>query len=55
MYTYASPLVRLEMLLALNCGFKYAEIASLALGEIHLRTPYPGVVRVARPDGWETG
>jgi hypothetical protein len=51
LYTYASPLVRLEMLLALNCGFKYAEIASLALGEIHLQTPYPGIVRVDRPEG----
>lgn len=51
LYTYASPLVRLEMLLALNCGFKYAEIASPALGEIHLQTPYPGIVRVDRPKG----
>ncbi len=47
----ASPLVRLEMLLALNCGFKYAEIASLALGEIRLNVPYPGIVRVGRPAG----
>lgn len=47
----ASPLVRLQMLLALNCGFKYAEIGSLLFDHIHLNTAYPGVVQVNRPEG----
>jgi integrase len=51
LWRYASPLVRLEILLALNCGFKYAEIASLRLNEIHLDTAYPGIVRHNRPEG----
>jgi hypothetical protein len=49
LWRHASPLVRLEMLLALNCGFKEAEIASLALSEIHLEKLYPGIVQVDRP------
>jgi hypothetical protein len=49
LWQYASPLVRLEMCLALNCGFKYAEIASLSLDEIHLGKDYPGIVRNDRP------
>jgi len=51
LWHYATPLVRLEMLLALNCGFKEAEIASLALSEIHLGKLYPGIVQVDRPRG----
>jgi hypothetical protein len=51
LWTEATPLVRLEMALALNAGFKYAEIASLAFREIHLGTAYPGIVRVDRPEG----
>jgi hypothetical protein len=51
LWTFASPLVRLQMALALNCGFKYAEIASLSLGEISLSSPYPGIVRNDRPEG----
>jgi hypothetical protein len=51
LWQFASPLVRLEMCLALNCGFTYAEIASLALNEIHLNMPYPGIARTDRPEG----
>ena len=51
LWTYASPLVRLQMALALNCGFKYAEIATLAIKEIHLKTEYPGIVRLGKPEG----
>jgi hypothetical protein len=51
LWRYASPLMRLEICLALNCGFKYAEIASLALNEVYLNSPYPGIVRTDRPEG----
>jgi site-specific recombinase XerD len=33
---YATPLERVFLLLALNCGFGVAEIASLLIGEVHL-------------------
>jgi hypothetical protein len=51
LWRHATPLVRLEMHLALNCGFKEAEIASLALSEIYLEKLYPGIVQVERPCG----
>ena len=51
LWGFASPLVRLEMLLGLNCGFKEAEIGSLAFKEIYLGQPYPGVARTNRPVG----
>ncbi len=34
---YGQPLDRLVLLLGLNCGFGVAEIASLLVGEVHLR------------------
>jgi integrase len=51
LWEHATPLVRLEMLLALNCGFKQAEISTLRLNEIFLDKPYPGIVRTDRPEG----
>jgi hypothetical protein len=51
LWRHATPLVRLEMLFSLNCGFKEAEIASLTLNEIHLEKLYPGIVQVDRPGG----
>jgi len=51
LWKLATPLVRLEMLLALNCGFKEAEIASLKRDEISLDKPYPGIVRNGKPSG----
>lgn len=35
--TYATPLERFLLLLGINCGFGRAEIASLLVGEVHLR------------------
>ena len=47
LYAYASPRVRLLLLLSLNCGFGRAELGSLQLSEVHLNQPhghYPGLV-----------
>lgn len=37
---YATPLERLLVLLGLNCAFGRAEIASLLVGEVYLRSPH---------------
>lgn len=37
---YATPLERLFLLLALNCGFNRAEISSLLIGEVFIRQPH---------------
>lgn len=37
---YATPLERIFLLLALNCGFNRAEIASLLIGEVFIRQPH---------------
>jgi len=37
---YAMPLERLLLLLGINCGFGRAEIATLLVGEVHLRKPH---------------
>lgn len=37
---YATPLERLFLLLALNCGFNRAEIASLLIGEVFIHQPH---------------
>ena len=37
---YATPLERLLLLLGINCGFGRAEIASLTIGEVFLRTAH---------------
>lgn len=39
---YATPLERVFLLLGLNCGFGIAEVASLQIGEVHLRQPNDG-------------
>ena len=41
LWEYATPFQRLLMLLALNCGFGRAELASLEPGEVLLRQPHP--------------
>lgn len=51
LWTYASPLVRVQMALALNSAFKEAEIGSLTFREIYLNQPYPGIARHNRPEG----
>ncbi len=40
LYKYATPLERMFLLLSLNCHFGQAEISSLLVGEIFLRTPH---------------
>ena len=37
----ATPLERVLMLLALNCGCKQAEVGTIALGEVCLESPHP--------------
>ncbi len=41
LWEYATPFQRLVMLLALNCGFGKAELASLELSEVLLRKRHP--------------
>jgi integrase len=41
LYEYALPWERALLLLALNCGFSRAEIATLLLSEIHLDSEHP--------------
>lgn len=41
LYEYATPFQRLLMLLALNCGFGRAEVASLELADVFLRQKHP--------------
>jgi uncharacterized protein YerC len=41
LWRYASPRERLYMVLALNCGFGQAEIASLQREEVHLNQSHP--------------
>lgn len=41
LWEFAIPIQRLWMLLALNCGFGRAEIASLDVSELHLRSQHP--------------
>ena len=41
LWEYAPPFQRLVMLLALNCGFGKAELASLEMDEVLLRTRHP--------------
>jgi hypothetical protein len=41
LYQNASPLVRCMMLLAINCGFKQAEIGSLTPDEVFIETAHP--------------
>jgi integrase len=52
----ASPFQRLLLLLALNCGFGRAEIASLEVAEVLLRQPHPHAGEVGYPssaaDSW---
>jgi hypothetical protein len=53
LYRYATPFQRLLMLLALNCGFGRAEVASLDAEEVFLRQRHPrgGEVGWAGGDG----
>jgi len=37
---YATPIKRVFLLLAINCGFGHAEIGSLLVGEVSLRQPH---------------
>src|SRR5262249_7140511 len=41
LYEYATPWQRALMLLALNCGFGQAEVATLQLSEVHLGRRHP--------------
>jgi hypothetical protein len=41
LYQYATPVERVYLLLALNCGFSKAEIGHLQLAEIHIGQPHP--------------
>jgi hypothetical protein len=41
LWEHASPLQRLQMLLALNCGFGRAEISSLEAVDVHLHSRHP--------------
>lgn len=41
LYEYAKPLQRVFMLIALNCGFGRAELASLGLDEVYLHKRHP--------------
>jgi hypothetical protein len=41
LWEHASPLQRLQMLLALNCGFGRAEISSLEAVDVHLHARHP--------------
>ncbi len=41
LYRYASPLMRSMILLALNCGFKQAELGTLRVGETFLNEAHP--------------
>src|SRR5262249_6867858 len=50
LYHHATPLQRLWMLLALNCGFGRAELASLDLSEVLLRRKHPHGREVGCPD-----
>lgn len=50
LWEYAPPFQRLVMLLALNCGFGKAEVASLEESEVLLRSPHPHG-RDAKPAG----
>jgi hypothetical protein len=56
LHEYATPLQRLFMLLALNCGFGRAELASLNASEVYLRSPHPHATLVGIPasaaDSW---
>lgn len=56
LWEYASPFQRLLMLLALNCGFGRAEVASLELTEVLLRQKHPHEKDVGcsstNDDGW---
>jgi hypothetical protein len=56
LWQYASPFQRLVMLLALNCGFGRAEVASLELAEVFLRQRHPherelGILTIST-DSW---
>jgi hypothetical protein len=56
LYRYATPLQRLLLLVALNCGFGRAEVASLEMAEVHLRQKHPHAREVgcggAGGDSW---
>lgn len=41
LWEHATPLQRLFLLIALNCGFGQAELASLELDEVHLHQQHP--------------
>ena len=50
LWTHASAFQRLLLLLALNCGFGRAEVASLETADVHLRRKHPH----ERELGWES-
>jgi hypothetical protein len=56
LYEYATPFQRLLMLLALNCGFGRAEVASLEMDDLFLRKKHPHEREVgcatASSDSW---
>ena len=56
LWEYASPFQRLLILLALNCGFGRAEVASLELAEVLSHQKHPNEREVGYPsreeDGW---
>src|SRR5262249_44840655 len=56
LYRNATPLVRVFLLLGLNCGFSTAEIAGLTTGEIRLHQRPPQGERLGYPstdaDSW---
>lgn len=49
LYQAACPVVRSMMLLSLNCGFKYAEIATLTRDELHIGKVHPFADRLHVP------
>ena len=56
LWEYAAPFDRLLMLLALNCGFGRAEVATLYRREVRLRSPNPiDTFRLAPPSENEVG
>jgi hypothetical protein len=55
LWKLASPMERLIMLLALNCGFGRAEVASLEMSEVLLRQPHPHAREVGLAPGEQVG
>lgn len=56
LWEFGSPFQRLLLLLALNCGFGRAEVASLEIGEVSLRCQHPHAQQIgcvtSAEDSW---